>query len=414
LENGFQKSEEEKPKNDKAVPMSDRSVISLAVYLLAIVVLSFYLVYALWSAQPQAEMGPVPAPDCKAVTAPAFAQVYPARVAVGGAQDVWVIGCGFTGKTQVKINAAAHQALFMDASHIRVSLAPADLLNPGSALIALADGEAVFDSRALAIVPAGVLWQPFGLPPRPLSQEVQFLLLVLIVGVLGSTIYALKSMANYRGDRRLEESWFMYYAVQPFEGAGMAFLFYLLIRGGFLAGAGADVKTANLFGICAIAGLAGTFSDMAFRKLREVFETLFKPQDNRGGKTGPRITTKSLADAVVGQPYSSSIHAAGGVAPFKWSVSPTLPAGLSLDATAGTISGTPSAASPKTAYQFMVTDSAPSPVSANVSLEMAVTTAGSETRAHNAANNEEADGCAVEVTHATLDEDLPPTEGGVA
>jgi len=36
--------------------------------------------------------------------------------------------------------------------------------------------------------------------------------------------------------------------------------------------------------MCAIAGLAAAFSDTAFLKLREVFQTLFKPQHDRGGK----------------------------------------------------------------------------------------------------------------------------------
>jgi hypothetical protein len=46
---------------------------------------------------------------------------------------------------------------------------------------------------------------------------------------------------------------------------------YLAIRGSFLAGIGTDVKSMNPFGVCAIAGLAGAFSDTAFIKLRELY-----------------------------------------------------------------------------------------------------------------------------------------------
>jgi hypothetical protein len=219
-------------------------------------------------------------------------------------------------------------------------------------------------------------------------------------------------MANYRGDHTLEESWFMYYTVQPVEGAGIAFLFYLVIRAGFITGAGADLKTANLFGICAMAGLAGTFSDMAFRKLREVFETLFKPRDNRGGKAGARITTTALADATAGQAYSASIAASGGTAPLTWSVNPALPAGLTLDAATGAVTGTPAASLSKTAYEFTVTDSAATPVSTHVSLELEVRPGGGGTTAE--ASREDADGCDVAVTSSTRDDELPPTEGGVA
>jgi len=68
----------------------------------------------------------------------------------------------------------------------------------------------------------------------------------------------------------------VYYLVQPFEGSGMAFLLYAVIRGGLLSGAGE--RPANQFSMCAVAGLAGTFSDMAYLKLREVFQVLFKPE----------------------------------------------------------------------------------------------------------------------------------------
>lgn len=392
--------------------MSDRSVRWLTVYLVAMALLSFHMVFALWSAEPQVEAGRIPQPDCGGAAGPAFTEVYPARVTAGAAQEIWIAGCGFTDKTQVKINAAAFHPLLVDASHIRVGLAATDFPSPGSAVVTLENDALPFGSRVLSILPAAVLWRPFGSAPVPIGQEARILLLVVFVGALGSTIYAMKSMANYRGDHTLQESWFMYYTVQPVEGAGIAFLFYLVIRAGFITGAGADLKTANLFGICAMAGLAGTFSDMAFRKLREVFETLFKPRDNRGGKAGARITTTALADATAGQAYSASIAASGGTAPLTWSVNPALPAGLTLDAATGAVTGTPAASLSKTAYEFTVTDSAATPVSTHVSLELEVRPGGGGTTAE--ASREDADGCDVAVTSSTRDDELPPTEGGVA
>ncbi|HSF69522.1 MAG TPA: Ig domain-containing protein, partial [Nitrospira sp.] len=65
-----------------------------------------------------------------------------------------------------------------------------------------------------------------------------------------------------------------------------------------------------------------------------------------GGDSGPTpgsltITTSSLPEGTVNQPYSASLTGAGGTPPYTWSVAPALPANLSLDAASGTITGTP-------------------------------------------------------------------------
>jgi len=69
-------------------------------------------------------------------------------------------------------------------------------------------------------------------------------------------------------------------------------------------------------------------------------------------------TTSPLPNCYVGTPCSVTFRASGGTPPYRWSLSSgALPAGLSLDSTTGTISGTPSAAG---TYNFTVrvTDSA--------------------------------------------------------
>ena len=40
----------------------------------------------------------------------------------------------------------------------------------------------------------------------------------------------------------------------------------------------------NVYGILTMSALAGLFSDRATLKLKEVFETLFKPKDERSDK----------------------------------------------------------------------------------------------------------------------------------
>jgi len=55
------------------------------------------------------------------------------------------------------------------------------------------------------------------------------------------------------------------------------------------------------------------------------------------------ITTTSVPNGQVGQPYDATLQRSGGVAPFTWSVTPPLPDGLSLDPATGQMSGSPAA-----------------------------------------------------------------------
>jgi hypothetical protein len=70
------------------------------------------------------------------------------------------------------------------------------------------------------------------------------------------------------------------------------------------------------------------------------------------------ITTASLPNATVGTAYSQTLGATGGVTPYTWALASTnLPAGLSLNASTGAITGTPTVAS-TTNFTVIVTDSA--------------------------------------------------------
>ncbi len=70
----------------------------------------------------------------------------------------------------------------------------------------------------------------------------------------------------------------------------------------------------------------------------------------------PRITTTTLPDGIVGQPYNQTLQATGGTGALKWSLSGgSLPAMLSLSP-AGVISGTPTNAG-NSNFTVQVTDS---------------------------------------------------------
>lgn len=71
------------------------------------------------------------------------------------------------------------------------------------------------------------------------------------------------------------------------------------------------------------------------------------------------ITTTTLSAATAGSPYSQTLAANGGVAPYTWSLpaGSSLPTGFTLDGNAGTISA-PSPTQGSATFSIQVTDSA--------------------------------------------------------
>jgi hypothetical protein len=89
--------------------------------------------------------------------------------------------------------------------------------------------------------------------------------------------------------------------------------------------------------------------------------------------SGLTITTASLPNAQVNVPYSTTLAATGGTGPYTWSVAAgTLPAGLTLNAATGAITGTPTAAVNATPLTFKVADSFSPPQTKTANLALTV------------------------------------------
>ncbi len=98
--------------------------------------------------------------------------------------------------------------------------------------------------------------------------------------------------------------------------------------------------------------ISGVISGTPTRTGSFDFTVLVRDRNNQSANRGFRIavgpgltiTTESLPGAVAGVAYTASISAAGGEAPYSWTVSGNLPDGLLLNGATGLISGTPSRA----------------------------------------------------------------------
>jgi hypothetical protein len=93
-----------------------------------------------------------------------------------------------------------------------------------------------------------------------------------------------------------------------------------------------------------------------------------------GGNASPlTVTTTALPSGLQGTAYSATLAGTGGVVPYAWKITGgTLPAGLSLNETSGTITGTPTEAVAGVTLTFVLTDSASPAHSTTASVSLTV------------------------------------------
>ena len=205
---------------------------------------------------------------------------------------------------------------------------------------------------------------------RPLiTREMQLLMLVVVAGALGSYVHAIRSLTAYIGNQQAVASWFWFYITKPFLGVALSLVFYTAIRGGFVAGSPADVKSVNPFGVFAIAALVGMFADKAGNKLAEIFDALFRSASERQNPISSlAIATASLPQATANAPYTATIDVTGGTKPHTFSlINP--PAWLQIDPATGVLSGKPPAAKDET-VEVSVADAKTSRTSKKMALKV--------------------------------------------
>ncbi len=96
-----------------------------------------------------------------------------------------------------------------------------------------------------------------------------------------------------------------------------------------------------------------TITDAATATATNTFSLTINPALSTAVAVGTKALTINTA-AVAFIPVTTS----AGTSPYSYAVSPSLPAGLTLNATTGAVSGTPTATSPSTTYTVTATDAA--------------------------------------------------------
>lgn len=115
------------------------------------------------------------------------------------------------------------------------------------------------------------------------GADARLLVMVMVAGGLGSFVHIAKSFGDFVGNDRFMASWIWWYILKPFIGMILAVMIYLVIRGGFLtASTTTESSNVNLYGLIAMACLAGMFSKQATDKLGELFDTLFRTSRSDG------------------------------------------------------------------------------------------------------------------------------------
>ncbi len=112
------------------------------------------------------------------------------------------------------------------------------------------------------------------------STDRGLLLLAMLSGIAGSFLHTAQSLSSYIGNKRFRTSWTVWYVLRPWIGGVLGLAVYAALRAGLVPGEG----PANPYGVVAFGLLGGWFSKTTTDKLQEVYNTLFKTDEDKSRK----------------------------------------------------------------------------------------------------------------------------------
>ena len=140
------------------------------------------------------------------------------------------------------------------------------------------------------------------------AQKERYLVrFVMYLGVLGACIHALTSMATYVGNKTFLQSWTIWYLSRPIIGGLLAWVVFLVFRGGFLGQT--SVGALNPYAFGALGALSGLFSKRVIDKLSEMIDTVFRMPEGKamGHEPTKPCPAESRIESIVPDTVSESV-----------------------------------------------------------------------------------------------------------
>jgi hypothetical protein len=116
--------------------------------------------------------------------------------------------------------------------------------------------------------------------------------LVVLAGMLGGTLHAMRSLFWFTGNRNLRVSWLWMYYLLPFSGAAIGTIFFLVFIAGFFTPEGASSQ--SYFVMVGVAALVGMFSAQAVEKLKKISEAILTSVPPAADKTPQPLRLTSV------------------------------------------------------------------------------------------------------------------------
>lgn len=283
--------------------VSARGIVLMSCYLVLLCTTLSYCLTALWPLSPPF----------------AITSVKPNHGTAKGGTQVELVGTGFTEGSQVFFGDVSAKTLTRKSDSLLVVETPESIMGSVPVEIDAPNGQKTTLASGFNFEPEGQS-KPVSPPNQPqssqsitsipaqnpsnlalplfgwataISSSVRLLLIVVVVGSLGSLIHVVRSFYWYVGNRNLKSSWMPMYFLLPFSGAGLALLFFLIMRG--LSTGQPNIQSTTVDGYAAVAALVGMFSQQALAKLKQIAEGFFSTAE-KGKDPAISVSTPKVAN----------------------------------------------------------------------------------------------------------------------